>query len=198
MAYDEEQAKRSRVVVETPTARREVVHSEAVRVPERSGISSATVGIVVVLAIALLTILVLFYMNRQSNDNANANLAAAQQPAPVPQTTIIQQPAPQQPPVIIQQPAPATQPVIINPAVPAGGAATSGANVPDDSSIQAEIDKKIADDPALSTLGIIATVLNGKVTLVGAVKTETLKLQVERMVRRIKGVKAVDNQIIVA
>ena len=30
MAYDEEQARRSRVVVETPTERREVVHSQSV------------------------------------------------------------------------------------------------------------------------------------------------------------------------
>ncbi|MGH9883607.1 MAG: BON domain-containing protein, partial [Pyrinomonadaceae bacterium] len=128
----------------------------------------------------------------QSSDT-NADLAA-QQPAPVPQTTIIQQPAPQQqPPVIIQQPAPVQQaPVIINPA-PAG-VATS---VSRDAAIQTEIDKRIADDPSLSGLGITATVLDGKVTLVGIVKSEGLKNQIERTVRRIKGVTNVDNQITV-
>src|SRR5260370_832881 len=63
MAYDEEQAKRSRVVVQTPTARREVVQSESVRAPERSGISAGMVGVLVVVAIALITVLVLFWMS---------------------------------------------------------------------------------------------------------------------------------------
>src|SRR5258707_191278 len=192
MAYDEEQAKRSRVVVQTPTSRREVVESESVRAPERSGISAGMVGVLVVVAIALITILVLFWMSNQPTSDANANLAAQQQPAP-PQTTIVQQPAAQQPPVIIQPPAPVTQPapVIVNPA--AGGG--TGTNPNDDSTIQAAIDKQLADDSTLSTLGITATVMNGKVTLLGSVKNDGLKTQVEKMVRRIKGVKAVDNQI---
>lgn len=194
MAYEEHEAKRSRVVVETPTSRREVVESEAVRVPDRGGISGGTVGVIVVLAVALVTILVLLLLSGQSTDNANADLAA-QQPAPVPQTTIIQQPAPQQqPPVVIQQPAPATQPapVIIN--APAGGT-TSTANV--DSTIQSEIDKRLSEDSTLSTLGITATVIDGKVTLIGTVKSDALKSQVERMVRRVKGVTSIDNQITV-
>ena len=62
---------------------------------------------------------------------------------------------------------------------------------------QAAIDKKLTDDAELSTLGITATVLNGKVTLVGTVKTEALKTQVEKVVKHVKGVKEVDNQIIV-
>jgi len=40
-------------------------------------------------------------------------------------------------------------------------------------------------------------VLNAKVTLIGTVKSETLKSQVERMVKQVKGVKQVDNQITV-
>ena len=110
MAYDEEQARRSRVVVETPTERREVVHSQSVRTPDNNGISAGMVGVLVVVAIALITILVLFWLSSQPTATDNANLAA-QQPAP---TTVVQQPAPvQQPPVIIQQPAPATQPAPI-------------------------------------------------------------------------------------
>ena len=193
MAYDEEQARRSRVVVETPNERREVVHSQSVRTPE-GGISAGMVGVLVVVAIALITMLVLFWLSSQpANDNANI---AATQPAP---TTVVQQPAPvQQPPVIIQQPAPATQPapVIVQP--PAGG--TTGSSVPAetmnmDSTIQAAVDKKLSDDPDISALGITATVLDSKVTLLGTVKTEALKTQVERMVKQVKGVKSVDNQI---
>lgn len=194
MAYQEQQAESRRVVVETPNARREVVQSESVHYPDRSGVSGAALAAIVVGVIALAAIIILFAMNRQQ-DTANANVA--QQP---PQTTIVQQPAQQPPNIVVQQPAPATQPapVIINsqPAPAAGGASTSSG--PDDGSIQAAIDKKFNDDSTLASLGITATVLNGKVTLMGTVKTEQLKAQVERAVRNVKGVKSVDNQISVA
>ena len=193
MAYQEKQAESRRVVVETPNARREEVHSEATRYPERSGMSGAALAAIVVGAIALAAIIILFVMNQQQND-ANANVA--QTP---PQTTIVQQPAQQPPNVVVQQPAPATQPapVIINgaPAPATSGGTTTTSSGPDDGSIQAAIDKKLTNDPTLSTLGVTATVLNGKVTLMGMVKTEALKSQVERAVRNVKGVKAVDNQI---
>ena len=129
--------------------------------------------------------------SQQTTDNANL-AAAPQQP-----TTVVQQPAPvQQPPVIIQQPAPATTqpaPIIVTP--PAGGTTTSTDSISMDSSIQAAVDKRLSDDPEISTLGITASVVNGKVMLIGTVKTEALKSQIEKMVKQVKGVKAVDNQI---
>ena|SRR5689334_23124906 len=200
MSYDEEQARRSRVVVETPNERREVVQSQAVRTPDRSGISAGMVGVLVVVAIALITMLVLFWMSSQPTTDT-ANTPAAQQP-----TTIVQQPAPaQQPPVIIQQPAPVTTqpaPVIVTP--PAGGTTSAPSTTTDtqtavnvDTKIQTEIDKRLTDDPTFSTLGITATVLDGKVTLLGTVKTQDLKDAAERMAKQIKGVKSVDNQITV-
>jgi len=193
MAYDEEQARRSRVVVETPNERREVVHSQSVRTPDSSGISAGMVGVLVVVAIALITMLVLFWLSSQpTTDNANL---AAQQP-----TTVVQQPAPvQQPPVIIQQPAPATQPapIVVTPPAASGGSTVPAESVNIDSTIQTVVDKRISDDPEISTLGITATVLNGKVMLVGTVKTAELKTRIERMVKQIKGVKEVDNQITV-
>src|ERR1044071_9346836 len=140
MAYDEEQARRSRVVVETPNERREVVHTQSVR--DNNGISAGMVGVLVVVAIALITMLVLFWMSSQPSTD-NANLAAQQPP-----TTVVQQPAPvQQPPVIIQQPAPATQPAPIVVTPPAGGttvpaeAARTAAHI--DSTIQAAADKRL-------------------------------------------------------
>src|SRR5258708_27741959 len=106
MVYDEEQAKRSRVVVQTPSSTREVVESQSVRTPDRSGISAGMVGVLVVVAIALITMLVLFWMSSQPATDTTGSMTAAQ-----PTTTVVQQPAPvQQPPVIIQQPAPVTQP----------------------------------------------------------------------------------------
>jgi cytoskeletal protein RodZ len=200
MSYDEEQARKSRLVVETPNERREVVQSQAVRTPDRSGISAGMVGVLVVVAIALITMLVLFWMSSQPTDTANTT--AAQQP-----TTIVQQPAPaQQPPVIIQQPAPVTTqpaPVIVTP--PAGGTTSAPpatttdtqASVNVDTNIQTQIDKRLTDDPTFSSLGITATVLDGKVTLLGTVKTQDLKDAAERMAKGIKGVKSVDNQITV-
>jgi len=199
MAYEEQQAEHRRIVVETPSARREEVHSEAVRYPDRSGgVSGAALAAIVIGVIALAAIIILFVMNQQQNA-VNANTTAQQQP---PQT-IIQQPAQQQqPPVIVQQPAPAQQaPVIINgqPA-PAtnGGSTTSSANVPDDSTIQAAVDKKLSNDPQLSSLGVTATVTSGKVTLIGMVHSQAEKSQVERAVKAVKGVKSVDNQISVS
>src|SRR5438552_7173575 len=191
MAYQEEHGERRRIVVETPNERREVVQSEQVSHPQSSGVSGATLAAVVIAVIALAAVMILFVLNRQDTMNNNAT---AQQP---PQT-IIQQPAQQpvqpQPPIVVQQPVPATQPapVIINP--PAAGGSTSG-RVSDDSTIQAAIDKKLSDDPSLASLGITAVVLNGKVTLTGVVKTESQKAQVERVVRSVKGVKSIDNQI---
>ena len=193
MAYDDEQATRSRVVVDTPTSRREVTHTEAVR-NDRGGVSGATVGVIVVVAIALITVVVLFLMNGQQNANLNDNLAAQQQ-----QPVIVQQPAQQQqPPVIIQQPAAAPvanqPPVIIN--QPASGGTAPG-NTSNDGAVQMAVDKAISDDTTLSALGITATVLDGKVTVTGTVKSEALKSQVDRALRSVKGVKQVDNQLIV-
>ena len=67
----------------------------------------------------------------------------------------------------------------------------------DEHAMQTQIDKRLNNDPTFSSLGITATVLDAKVTLLGTVKTQELKDQVERMVKQIKGVKSVDNQITV-
>jgi hypothetical protein len=188
----EQQAESRRVVVETPNTRREVVHSEATRYPERNGISGAALAAIVVGVIALAAIIILFALNRQ--DTTNDNVATQQQPS----TTIVQQPA-QQPPVVVQQPVPATQPapVIINGQPAPSSAGTTTSSGPDDVTIQTAIDKKLSNDPAFSSLGIIASVVSGKVTLTGTVKSEALKSQIERAVRNVKGVKTVDNQITV-
>jgi BON domain len=190
MAYDEEHARRSRVVVETPDERREVVHTQSVR--DNNGISAGMVGVLVVVAIALITMLVLFWLSNQPT--TDSTLTAQQQP------TVIEQPAPaaQQPPVIIQQPAPVqTQPAPIIVTPPAGGTMpTQSATTTDmDSTVQAAVDKRLTDDPEFSTLGITASVIDGKVMLIGTVKSEELKAKIERAVKQIKGVKAVDNQI---
>ena len=185
----EHEAERRRVVVETPTERREVEHSEAVHYPERTGASGTLLAAVAVAVVALAAIAILFLMNRQQDMNANM---AQQQP---PQTTIVQQPAQQPPNVVVQQPAPVTQPPVIvtNPGTASGGSASTSIN--EDSAVQSAIDKKISNDPSLSSLGITAMVLDGKVTLMGIVHSEAEKARVERAIRAIKAVKTIDNQI---
>ena len=209
MAYDEEQHKRSRVVIETPTARREVVQTTSARAPERRGISGGVVAALVIGSVALVTILFLFILNRQNNEtttvdaNVRTSTAAAtpaqqpviiqQQPTPLPQQPIIiQQPAPvaDQPPVIIQQPAP--------PVTTGGATVASKPSGSDDTAIQSEIDKRISHDSTLSTADVTATVIEGKVTLIGTVDSQAIKNQVEHLVKAVKGVKAVDNQLLVS
>ena len=197
MAYEEEQTRRSKVVVETPNARREVSRTEHEYSPNSGGTSTATIAVVVILAIGVVVLLLLLVMNRQANDNANLAAQQAAQPAQQ-QPVIVQQPAAQQqPPIIVQQPAaPAAQPpIIVNP--PAAGGATNPSG-PDDSSIQAEVDRRIGKDATLSTLGLTVSVLNGRALLVGTVNSDQLKRQAEKVVMAVKGVKSVDNQIIVS
>jgi ABC-type lipoprotein release transport system permease subunit len=192
----EREAEQKRIVVETPNTRREEVYSQATRYPEdRRGVSGAALAAIVVGVVALAAIIILFVMNQRQNA-VNDNATAQQQPQ-----TIIQQPAQQQPPVIVQQPAaPAAQPPVIINGQPAAAPAAAGSTStgPDDSTVQAAVDKKLSDDPALSALGITVTVMNGKATLLGAVHNTAEKNQVERAVRSVKGVKSIDNQITVS
>ncbi|HEU4595918.1 MAG TPA: hypothetical protein VFS10_12315, partial [Pyrinomonadaceae bacterium] len=128
MSQDEEQHRRSRVVVETPTARREVVHSQTVRYPEeRRGYSGGMVAAVALTAIALTVIVFLFLTNpsdESDNTNINVRTSAATQPTPFVQQPVIVQATPfvQPTPIIIQQAPPMTTappPVIIQQAPPA-------------------------------------------------------------------------------
>ena len=70
----ERETEHRRIVVETPSAKREVEHTEAVRYPERSGVSGAALAAVVIGVIALAAVIILFVMNRQqqmTNDSSD-------------------------------------------------------------------------------------------------------------------------------
>lgn len=221
MSYDEEQQKRSRVVVETPNSRREVVHQQTVRYPEeRRGHSTGLVVAVALVAIAATAILFLFLTNSRddsSQTNVNVRSAAATQPTPftqtpvivqtpmtmpTPQTVIIQQPPPTTttaaPPVVITQPPPAgttTAPPAAGTAPPANARAAAGH---DDASLQEKIDKAFAADPDISAAVIDATVVNGRVRLNGTVNSDAIKQRAERLAYQVKGVLGVDNKIVVS
>lgn len=67
----------------------------------------------------------------------------------------------------------------------------------DDASVQSHIDAVLAADPALAKLDVSTLVENGKVTIVGSVRSAELKQRVERTIQSLKGVLAVDNQLVV-
>ncbi|MFL6283945.1 MAG: BON domain-containing protein [Pyrinomonadaceae bacterium] len=210
MSYDEEKTKRSRVVVETPTERREVIQHQTVRYPEeRRGFSTGMVVTVALLAIAATAIIFLFLTNSRGDSETNVNIrTSATQPTPMTQTpVIVSQPATQPTPIIITQPAPVTQqpaPVIIQ----APPASTTTTNAPpattapaapahDDASLQTKLDKALTDDTELSAAGVTATIINGRASLTGNVNSDALKRKAERLAYAIKGVTGVDNHITV-
>ena len=222
MSYDEEHQKRSRVVIETPNARREVVEERTVHQPppgyyppERRGYSTGVLATVALLAIAATAIIFLFLTNSRDDSastevNINARTAAATQPTPFVQAPVlVQTPLPQPTPIIIQQ-APQTvpAPVIIQApppetttAAPPTTTAPPASTAPpanDDATLQTKIDKAFADDPAVSAAVIDATVVNGRVRLSGTVHSDAVKQRAERLAYAVKGVLGVDNKIQVA
>jgi threonine dehydrogenase-like Zn-dependent dehydrogenase len=203
MNTDEGREQKTHVVVDTPTEHREVITQRTERTPEHSSLSTGTIALIAIVAIAVIGVVVYVVSNRNTERAAdrNANLAAAtlnssQQNQPP--TTIIQQPAAQpqqQTPVIIQQ-APAAQqqpPVIIQQAAPQQPAGdSSGA----DASVQAAATQKLNENDGMALISI--KVSRGTATLSGSATSAALKSQAERVVRAVRGVTAVDNQITIS
>ena len=208
MSYDEEQQRRSRVVVETPTARREVVRQQTVRYPERRTYSTGMVVAVALVAIAVTAIIFLFLTNSRSDSTeTNVNMrAAATQPTPMQAPVIVQTPMTQPTPIIITQPPTTTAPApVIIQAPPTSTTTTAppasrapAAPAHDDTSIQTKLDKALSDDTELSAAGVTATVIDGRVSLIGTVNSDALKRKAERLAYAIKGVTGVDNHITVS
>ena len=221
MSYDEEQQKRSRVVIETPTARREVVEERTVRQPgyyppERRGYSTGVLATVALLAIAATSIIFLFLTNSRDDSstevNINARTSAATQPTPFAQApVIVQTPLPQPTPIIIQQapptttvPAPviiqappATDPTTAAPPTTTAPPASTAPSASDDATLQTKIDQTFAADQTLSAAAVDATVVNGRVRLSGTVNSDAVKQRAERLAYAVKGVLGVDNKIVV-
>jgi hypothetical protein len=202
MNNDEGREQKTHVVVDTPTEHREVMTQRTETTPDRSGPSTGTIALFAIAVIAVLGLVVYMVSNRNAERAAdrNANLTAAtinsNQPAQPP-TTIIQQPAaapPQQAPVIIQQaPAPQQQPpVIIQQSAPQP--ARDGAGT--DATVQETALQKLSENDGMALVTI--KVSRGTATLGGSATSASLKSQAERVVRGVRGVTAVDNQITVS
>jgi hypothetical protein len=145
---------------------------------------------VAILAIAAIAIVLYLVSNRNANESANrnANLEVASQAQPA---TIVQQPAPQTP-VIIQQPAQQAPVIIQQPASPSQRENTS-AN--DDANMQDIATKRLAED--LNMAGVVMTITDARVVLTGTVESAATKAKAEQLVKAVRGVKSVDNQIVV-
>ena len=116
------------------------------------------------------------------------SLDAASQAPP---TTVVQQPA-QQAPMIIQQPAQQAPVIIQQPAQP-GQRENTSAN--DDANMQDIATKRLAQEPGMA--GVVMTVTDAQAVLTGNVYTAATKAKAEQIVKAVRGMKSVDNRIVV-
>ena len=199
MAHEEEQ-RRSRVVVETPTARREYEQTQRAYVPERSGVSTGMVALVVIAAVAMTAVVMLFVMNPSEPENTNVRINTTTQPTPLAPAGYAT-PLPPPPPTVtepattvIVPPATTTiPPVTTAPAItePAPAATPSG---PDPARLQADLNRALLEDRELSAAGasITGTITNGRATLSGTVNSERLKNRARQVALTVPGVRQVD------
>jgi len=185
-----EETVQKHVVVNSPNQRSEVLSERTERSPRESRSSTGTIAIVAILAIAAIAVVLYLVSNRNANESANrnANLDVASQAPP---TTIVQQPA-QQAPVIIQQPAQQAPVIIQQPAQPSQRENTS-ANA--DANMQDIATKRLAED--LNMAGVVMTITDARVVLTGTVDSAATKAKAEQVVKGVRGVKSVNNQIVV-
>ena len=187
-----EETVQKRVVVNSPYERSEVLTERTERGPQESRVSGGTVAIIAILTIIVIAAVIYVVSNRNANESANRNAnleVASQAPQPAP---IVQQPA-QQAPVIIQQPAAQTPVIIQQPAEPSQRQNTS-AN--DDANMQDIATKRLAEDSNMA--GVIMTITDARVVLTGTVNSAAAKAKAELIVKAVRGVKSVDNQIVVS
>jgi len=187
-----EETVQKHVVVNSPYQRSEVLTERTERGPRGPRSSTGTIAIVAVIAIAAIAIVLYIVSNRNANESANrnANLDVASQTQPP--ATIVQQPA-QQAPVIIQQPAQQAPVIIQQPAEPSQRQNTS-AN--DDANMQDIATKRLAEDSNMA--GVVMTITDARVVLTGTVNSAATKAKAEQLVKAVRGVKSVDNQIVVS
>ena len=174
---------RSRIVVDA-SRRTQANQRHARRTQQRN--PEPWIAISVIVAAALATFLALFITSRPF-DPGTASLGPQQV---IPAGPVLS-PSPRQSPT--SSPTPQAKPSLqSSPAI--GGDVAAPV---DDASIQSHIESAIAADAALAKLDVSTLVENGKVTIVGSVRSAELKQRVERTIRSVKGVATIDNQLVV-
>jgi hypothetical protein len=177
---------RNRIVIETPS-RRGARGPRSYGQPRVPKAQESVVAISVIAAAALATFIALFLTSRPYD--------------PMNSTVLPQGSVPQGPAMVLPSPKPSSsvspqeKPAAEQSPTPAGE--TAGAAGSDDAGIQSQIERTLAADPALSKLDVSTLVKDGKVTVVGSVRSADLKIRVEKAVSSVKGVVSVDNQLVV-
>jgi hypothetical protein len=186
------------VVVNSPGQQREIVTERTERGTEPAGISTGAIALIAVVAVMAIGVIVYLVTNRNANESANrnANVDVASQSNPQQPPVIVQQPAPaQQAPVIIQQPAPAQQaPVIIQQPGPPSQRENTSAN--DDAKMQDIATKKLTQEPDMAA--VVISINDARAVLTGTVSSAATKAKAEQLVKAVRGVKSVDNKIVVS
>src|SRR5712691_8454852 len=169
-----ERQRHKRIVVETPYGRGQRDSGRQAAPRPRESIVAVTV-----IAAATLATFVALFLTSRPYDPMDSTVA--------PQQTVPQSPGT---PTPSPKPSPTTTPALQGPSSGQVNESAGETNVAatDDATIQAEIEKKIADDSTLSTLDLSTIVEGGKVTLAGSVRSPELKQRAERTVRSVKGV----------
>lgn len=179
---EEDPIKRARPVVETQ-------YDSVVR--EERGMSGGAVAALVLAAIAaavVITMLILNSQQQKSDDELaqeRARMAATQQ-------TPAQQP--QQPPVIVM---PQSQPSAVPVPVPTQPAPAAAPTAPTSTEMEIDINSKLLDDQDLRSTSIDVKVSGGTAILSGRVANDAQKDRAEKLVRTVKGVRSVINNIVV-
>ena len=138
-------------------------------------------------AAALATFLALFLTSRpydpmNSSFNAQSTVPAggiAMQSSPTP------------------SPSPTAAATETTPSAAAEAAGATPSAPPDDAAIQTQIERRLKSDAALADLDVSTIVEGGRVTVLGSVRSAELKQRIERVIRGIDGVVAIDNQLVV-
>jgi hypothetical protein len=146
------------------------------------------VALTVIGAAALATFVALFITSRPYNP-MNSTVAPLQS---VPAGSVAMQPSPKSSPSVSPL-VPARQTAAPESPEPSSESGT----VPDDAAIQSQIERALASDPVLSKLDVSTLVEGGKVKIVGSVGSVDLKQRVEKVMRSVRGVTGVDNQLVV-
>jgi BON domain-containing protein len=180
---DPRRPSRSRFVVETPTMR---PRSSRARGASNQRSPEVWIALSVIGAAALATFLALFLTSRPF-DPMSATLEAQQVVPAGPSLS----PTPKASPTVT--PALASQ-TPVSEGTPGGQIST---DTPNDAAIQSQIESTLASDPVLAKLDVSTLVENGKVTIVGSVRSAELKQRVERAIRSTRGVSSIDNQLVI-
>ena len=139
-------------------------------------------------AAALATFLAL-YLTSRAFDPMNASIAPQQVVPAGP--AISPSPSPKSSSTITPSPSPVSE---VSPSTPGGETVSEP---PDDVTIRSHIEAALASDAVVSKLDVSTLVDNGKVTIMGSVKSAELKQRIERIVRGVKGVNSIDDQLVI-